>query len=304
MNRAKNPSSTKNQIFIAVIALIIGQIFWGTSYLFSEYALKVFPPATLVSIRLFIAALILGIIALCTGKIVKIPWKTYRWFLLAAFCEPFVYFLCEAMALQRLSSMVTSVILSFIPLLTPLLTYYFLREKITVKSLVGIVISIVGVLMVIIEKGRFAVDFFGVVLLFVAMVAAVGYTLVIRMVPDEYNTLCVVFYMFCTALIFFIPTSLLTEWDEISTLVALPSKELCDALLAIVALAITASCVAFLFYSYGVRVIGPNKASVFNNIQPAVTALFAWLLFDTPMTWVKVVGIAVLIFGMFVAQKK
>ncbi len=308
MNDAQHKTATsstfKNQAIIAVIALIIGQLFWGTSYLFSEYALKVFPPATLVTIRLSIAALILGIIAVCSGKLVSIPWKIYRWFFLAAFCEPFVYFLCEAMALQRVSSMVTSVILSFIPLLTPLLTYYFLREKITLMNLIGIVISIAGVLMVIIEKGEFVVDAFGALLLFIAMVAAVGYTLVIRKVPEEYNTLSVVFYMFCTALIFFVPTSLLTEWSEITAIVTTPPDGTFNALMAIVGLAITASCIAFLFYSYGVRVIGPNKASVFNNIQPAVTALFAWMLFDTPMTWFKVAGIAVLIFGMFVAQKK
>lgn len=294
----------KNKATIAVIALIIGQIFWGTSYILTEYALRVFPPATLVSMRLAIAALILGLIALCSGQLVRIPWKVYRWFFLASFCEPFVYFLCEAMALQRMSSMVASVILSFIPLLTPLLTYYFLREKITIKNLIGIVVSIAGVLMVIIEKGQVTVDLLGVVFLLIAMVGAVGYSLVIRKVPEEYNTLSVVFYMFCTALIFFIPTALITEWGEITTLVANPPAEMRNALMAIVGVAVTSSCIAFLFYSYGVRIIGPNKASVFNNIQPAVTALFAWWFMSQPMDWVKILGIAVLIFGMFVAQKK
>ena len=295
----------KNRTTIAVIALIIGQIFWGTSYILSEYGLRIFPPATLVTIRLSVAALVLGVIAVASGKLVRIPWRVYRWFFLAAFCEPFVYFLCEAMALQRVSSMVTSVILSFIPLLTPLLTYYFLRERITIKNLIGIVISIAGVLMVIIEKdGSFAVDWVGLVLLCVAMVAAVGYSLVIRKVPEEYNTLSVVFYMFCTALIFFVPTALITEWQQISTIVTTPPEGTTNALMAIGGLAISASCIAFLFYSYGVRVIGPNKASVFNNIQPAVTALFAWWFMSQPMNWIKIVGIGILIIGMFIAQKK
>lgn len=304
LNITTNTSKLNNQTLLAVVALIIAQIFWGTSYLFSEYALRVFPPATLVTIRLTVAAFILGLIALCSGKLVKIPWKIYRWFILAAFCELYIYFLCEAMALQRVNSMVTSVILSFIPLLTPLFTYYFLRDKITIMSLVGIVISIVGALMVIIEKGEFAVDSFGVILLLIAMLAAVVYSLVIRKVPKEYNTLSVVFYMFCTAIIFFVPTCLLTEWSEISTLATSSIDEFFGALMSIVCLAITASCIAFLFYSYGVRIIGPNKASVFNNIQPVVTAFFAWMLFDTPMTWIKVAGIAILILGMFIAQKK
>lgn len=295
----------RNKTTIAVIALIIGQIFWGTSYILSEYALNVFPPATLVAIRLSVAAIVLGAIALATGKLVRIPWKHFRWFFVAALCEPFIYFLCEAMALQRVSSMVTSVILAFIPLLTPFLTYFFLRERITLKNIIGIVISIAGVLMVIVEKGgEINVSVAGVILLVIAMVAAVGYSLIIRKVPEEYNTLSVVFYMFCIALMYFIPTSLITEWNQISALPSVDPVAVRNALLAIVGLAITASCIAFLFYSYGVRVIGPNKASVFNNIQPAVTALFAWMFLSQPLNWMKVLGIAVVIVGLLVSQYK
>lgn len=294
---------------IAVVALIIGQIFWGTSYILTELALRVFPPAMLVSIRLIIAALVLGSIAWATGNLVRIPWRVYRWFFLASFCEPFLYFLCEAFAVQRVGSMVTSVILSFIPLLTPFLTYFFIREKITIMSLIGIVVSTIGVLMVIVERGKFTADFLGIFFLFIAMFGAIGYALVIRKVPDEYNTLSVVFYMFCTALVFFIPTTLLTETDQLRALADVPSQRIVDALINVALLAVTSSCIAFLFYSYGVRIIGPNKAAVFNNIQPAITALFVWLLslfaFESnPMTLVKWIGIFVVIIGMFISQKK
>lgn len=296
---------TKNKTTIAVVALIIGQIFWGTSYIFTEYALRVFPPATLVAIRMTVAAIVLGTIAAATGKLVRIPWQHFRWFFLAAACEPFIYFFFEALGIQHVGSMVSSIILAFIPLITPFLTYYFIREKITPMSLIGIVISIAGVLMVIVKKGgALAVDLPGVVFLFIAMFAAIGYALIIRKVPEEYNTLCVVFYMFSIAVLYFIPTSLIMEWDQISALITTPPDGLMMAFLAIVGLALSSSCIAFLFYSYGVRIVGPNRAAVFNNIQPAVTALFAWLFLSQDMTWVKWVGIAVVILGMFVSQRK
>ena len=136
------------------------------------------------------------------------------------------------------------------------------------------------------------------------MVAAIGYALIVRKVPEEYNTLSVVFYMFCTALLFFIPTALITEWNELTVLVSNPPVGLGNAIWAVAGLAISASCIAFLFYSYGVRIIGPNKAAVFNNIQPGVTAIFAWLFMDQAMNWMKWVGIVVVIVGMFISQKK
>lgn len=296
----------RNKSTIAIIALIIGQIFWGTSYVLSEYALAVFPPATLVTVRLIVAALILGVITVATGNIVRIPWKNYRWFLVAALCEPFIYFLCEAMALQRVSAMVTSVILAFIPLITPFLTYFFIRERITFVAIIGAIISVGGVMMVIVEKGgEVNVSIVGVILLFIAMVSAIGYALIIRKVPASFNTLCVVFYMFSTSLIYFIPTSIITEREEMAGVIALYRENpdiVLNALYAIIGLAVTASCIAFLFYSYGVRVIGPNKASVYNSIQPAVTALFAWMFMQQELTWMKICGIVVVFIGLFLSQ--
>jgi len=300
----------KDKTHIAVIALVIAQLFWGTSYIITEKALNVFPPATLVSIRLTIAAVVLGIIALATGKLVRVPWRVLRWLCFAAFCEFYLYFLCEASAVQSVGSMVTCVVLAFIPLMTPFFTYFFIHEKVTVMNLVGIVISIGGALMVILEKGQFVADTLGLGYLGLAMLSAVVYSLVLRSMPEEYNTLSIVFYMLCISLIFFIPTALIADLDHMKTAFAtLPAVDIRNALLYVVLLALTSSCIAFLFYSYGVRIIGPNRAAVFNNIQPGVTALFVWLLAmidngPNPMTWLKVVGIGIVIIGMFISQKK
>lgn len=295
---------------LAIIGLIIAQVFWGTSYIVTELALRVFPPATLVSIRLTIAAVVLGIIALATGKLVRVPWRVLCWLCFAAFCEFYLYFLCEASAVQRVGSMVTCVVLAFIPLMTPFFTYYFLREKVTILNIVGIVICIGGALMVILEKGKFVADTMGLAYLGMAMLSAVVYSLVLRKMPAEYNTLSIVFYMLCISLVFFIPTALIADMDHVMRAFAtLPASEIRNAFLYVVFLALTSSCIAFLFYSYGVRIVGPNRAAVFNNIQPGITALFVWLLAiindgPNPMTWMKIVGICVVIIGMFISQKK
>ena len=47
---------------IAIFALVIAQVFWGASYLLSDRALQVFSPAFLVTLRISIAAIVLGII--------------------------------------------------------------------------------------------------------------------------------------------------------------------------------------------------------------------------------------------------
>ena len=57
---------------IAIFALVIAQVFWGASYLLSDRALQVFSPAFLVTLRISIAAIVLGIIGVTTGRIQKV----------------------------------------------------------------------------------------------------------------------------------------------------------------------------------------------------------------------------------------
>ena len=287
---------------IAIFALVIAQVFWGASYLLSDRALQVFSPAFLVTLRISIAAIVLGIIGVTTGRIQKVKLKDLKFFALAAFVEPFIYFLCEAKALDSgVSPTVTSVMISLIPLLTPVFAYIVLREKVTLTNLLGIIVSIVGVLMIILEKdGEMSVSMVGFVLLFIAILASISYTLVLRKIPEHYNTLTIVFYNFCISLCFFIPTSLIMEWNEISSLQI--NKETIDAFYAIIALALSASCVAFLFFSFGVRIIGPNRANVFNNIPPGVTAILSIFVLNEMMPAIKWVGLGIVIIGMFISQ--
>ena len=308
---------------MAIIALVIAQIFWGASYLMSDFALQTFPAATLVSIRISIAAIVLGIVGLASKQLQKIELKDWKYFLLASFAEPFIYFLCEAESLNHVSPTIASVMLSFIPLLTPVFAFFVLREKVTLMNILGIVISVVGVLMIILDGGKLSADVIGILLLFVGVIASIVYTLVLRKIPEKYNTLTVVFFMFCTSLLFFVPTMLVRE---ISQVVAIDwtVKTTWDAFGAIVGLALSASCIAFLFFSYGVRTIGPTRANVFNNIQPGVTAILAWVigavaLYQTATQgmidksffacvkeaapeWIMLMGIVVVVAGMFISQ--
>jgi len=47
-----------------------------------------------------------------------------------------------------------------------------------------------------------------------------------------------------------------------------------------------------------------NNANIFINIIPVLTAIFAWYILDEPLTFRKIVGIAVVISGLFIAQIK
>ncbi|MBN1925835.1 MAG: DMT family transporter, partial [Prolixibacteraceae bacterium] len=77
-----------------------------------------------------------------------------------------------------------------------------------------------------------------------------------------------------------------------------------DAMLAIGELAIFASTLAFVFFTYSVRYMGITKSNMFVNIIPVFTATFAWIMLGDIPTVQKITGIAIVIAGLFIAQMK
>jgi drug/metabolite transporter (DMT)-like permease len=76
------------------------------------------------------------------------------------------------------------------------------------------------------------------------------------------------------------------------------------AFIAILKLAIFASCIAFILYTYSIKNLGINNANMFINIIPVLTAVFAWYILGDSLTVRKIVGIGVVIAGLFIAQVK
>lgn len=75
-----------------------------------------------------------------------------------------------------------------------------------------------------------------------------------------------------------------------------------EAMIAIVYLAVFASTLAFIFFTYSVRQFGITKANMFTNTIPVFTAIFAWLILGDVINLQKIIGIFVVISGLFVAQ--
>ena len=131
----------------AYVAIIVAMTIWSASFIFTRIGLESFPPIMLVTMRMVLAAIILGIYGGVTKQIKKLDRKDVKYLLIAAFAEPFCYFVCEAYGLTLVSPTVASVILSTIPLFAPLFAFVILRERVTWSNMLGIIISLAGVLM-------------------------------------------------------------------------------------------------------------------------------------------------------------
>ena len=279
-------------------SIVLAMVFWSFSFIWTRVAIHSFQPMTLITLRLLIASVLLFIVSKAAGKFQPLRRKDIKWFILLAFFEPFLYYVGETYGLTTVESTLAAVIVSTIPLFAPVLAFLILRERISWPTILGILVSLVGVFFVIYEPGAgLNANPWGVALMFLAVFAAICYATVLRKIPTYYNTMNVIFYQSLLGLVFFIPTFFLTDFHAIQSIQV--SRE---SLMALFMLSVFASVIAFVLFAGAVRQVGVTRTNVFVNLIPVFTAILSWFILDEILTISKWIGILVVVTGLFVSQ--
>lgn len=283
---------------IVYLAVVFAMVFWAFSFVWVKEVYIAYDPLTTVFFRLIIATLLMLIYGWFSKKLLKIERQDYRTFLLLAFFEPFLYFMGESFGLKYVSSTMGAIIIATIPLFSPIAASRFHGEKLSLRNFIGIILSFIGVGIVVFDDSlNFIASPLGIGLEFLAVFAAIAYTVILKDLSHKYNATTIITYQNFIGIFFFLPFWLIFESKTLlTTAFNLP------AFIAIVKLALFASCFAFILYTYSLKHLGMNNANIFINIIPVLTAIFAWYILDETLTFRKMAGIAVVIAGLFIAQ--
>ena len=281
-------------------SLVLAMIFWSLTFIWFKIANEVYSPFTIIFIRLVISTSVLLIVSWFASVLQKVRRKDYKWIILLSLFNPFLYFVGESLGLTLVSSTLAAVIVATIPLLVPVGAYLFLNERLNIINVTGIFISFTGVLVVVIRPGfSFSENPLGAGLMFMAVICAVGYTLIVKKLITRYNAYSLTFYQNCIGIFFFLPLVVTFEWSDF-----IHANHETGAMLALVCLALFGSTAAFILYNYGIKELGASRANIFTNIIPVFTAVFAYFILKEEMTWQKVTGIAIVLTGLFLSQMR
>jgi len=288
----------KRQALTVYTSITLTMIFWALSYIWIKIVYYAYRPLTAMFFRALISGILLWLIAHWTKKLQPIQRKDFKLLLLMTIMHPFLYFLCESFSLTMVSSTVAAVMVSTIPLLVPIGAYYILKERISILNIIGLVVSFIGVVLLITrEDFSLSASPQGLLLLLGAVVIGVGFTIILKKLSGRYNAITLVTYQNLFGIIWFAPFFLFFDLHHF--LLARPSF---NTVLSLVMLAVFASSLAFILFTYAVRELGASRTSVFGNSVSVFTALFAWLLLGDPLTLRIAVGIVVVIMGLFISQ--
>ncbi len=304
--------------FFPYLSVVAAMLIWAGAGIAVKEALIVFTPLTIIVLRFTLAVILMLAIGLIFRKneivgLQRIHKKDIPLFLLGGLFQPFLYFIFETYTYQSFASpTIAEAMLSTQPVMAPLFAWVLLREKVTRNNIIGILLSTIGMLMLLLlgngQSGNESIPLssngLGVILAIITVSMSVSYSVILRRIPSHYSPLSIVFYVQSISLVlFYIVWGVM---DEASTLLALSDGRWATgkALEAVGYLAVFASVTAFVLFCYTVRQIGVTRANIFNNVRPIFTAILMWLLFGEVLPIWKMVGIAVIIIGLFVSEKK
>lgn len=280
------------------VLVIVAMIFWGMSFVWSSIVFKYYDPVTTVFVRLVISsAILLGALKL-TGQWQRVRREDYKLFMISALMNPFLYFLGENYGLKYTSSTISAVIIATIPVFTPLFAWLFIHEKISKLNTIGMLFSFVGVLVMLIQPDlSFGASPKGVAFLLFAVAAAIGYSIYLKKLADRYSAFTIIAVQNLIGIFYFLPLFLIFGWDNFITVK--PNFELVSALLQ---LSVFASSFAFVFYTMGMAQLGVSRTNMFSNFIPVFTAVFSFFILGEAFTPIKIAGMAIVIFGVYMSQ--
>ena len=288
----------KNKRVQLYIIIVLSMVFWGMSFVWSTIVFRYLEPITTVFFRLIISAAILFGGLKLFGKLEKIKPKHYKMFLISALFNPFFYFLGENFGLKNTSATISAVIIATIPVFSPVAAYFFLKEKLSLLNVVGLIVSFTGVLVMLLNKDlSLNAAPLGIMCLGFAVVAAIIYAMLLKRLAFHYSAFTVIANQNLIGSFLFLPLFLIFDADKLSSITFNASW-----ISSLLMLSVFASSLAFVFFAIGTREIGVSKTSIFSNLIPAITAVGSYFLLNEAFSIQKGAGILIVIGGLTISQ--
>lgn len=290
----------KSKHFLPHLAALCAMCIWGASYVWSTQVFQTLQPGTTILLRLVISSIFLGLTAFLFKYNEEIERKDIKLFFLSAFFEPFLYFIGESYGLLHVAPTVCSAIIATIPLFAPFAAFLILKERISGKNILGLVISFLGVIVMLINKDlELTASPKGILFLTGAVLVAVCYSISLKKLADKYNPITVVLKQNAIGILYFLPFVFFTERQSMPSVLMVN-----DYIVPLLLLGILASSISYVLYTYSVNKLGVARSNVYTNLIPIFTAGFSYLIIHEEITAYKMAGIIIVIIGLLLSQSR
>ena len=272
---------------------------WGGMYVVSKVVLDVIPPFTLLTIRLVMGALVLAAVNLISGK-KNFAREHFHSSLLVGFVGYGIslafQFVGTKLSTASNGALVTSATPAFVLLFAPIL----LNERPTLRQVVALIASTLGVLAVIDPRSAdFSSSLFlGNLSLLGAALTWALYSVLVRKVSANVDLLASASVMLAAG----VPSSILFSIFELKTQAV---GDITPGTVAgVLFLGIISTALAMLLWNYAFAQLPAASASLTFFAQPVVGILLGWFFLGEKITPLFLLGGVLIGIGILISAKE
>ena len=167
----------------------------------------------------------------------------------------------------------SGVIITLSPVLVLILSYFFLKERVTIKKIVGILIGFSGAVFLILNSNKVGINAPNIPLgnsFFLLNASAyAGYLIVVKPLTKKYNIFTLMKWLFLVGLFLSTPLTynqfIEVNWSELPWF----------AIWRMMYVVIGTTFLTYLFNIYALNTLSPTTVGSFIYLQPIITIIFA-----------------------------
>jgi len=293
-----------NANFKAYLMLTLCAFFWSGNFIVGKFAtLYEVPPLTLNFFRWLIVWIIL--IPFTAKDIfinIKIIKEKFGSILLMSITSISIFNSVVYYSLNFTQVLNGALMISTIPVLIIFISFIFRVEKINLNQVLGLVLSITGVVIIITQLEFLRLIHLdlnkGDLWLLVAMLSWAIYSTMLKTHKTGLNYLTFISVIVTLGLIFLFPQFLFE----------LKNEELIKFnfafILIISYVVLFAGLGAYIFWNKAVLIVGPSRAGIFLHLMPVFSSLMAIFLLNEKFMNFHIFGAIAIILGIYLSSKK
>lgn len=294
--------SKPSQKLLIVLAFFAIYVIWGSTYLLNKIAVTEIPPLYLAGIRFSIAGILMLIISKFSNLQLRITKRQFTNCLVSGFLFLVYGNGVFVWALQYVDSGFAALEAATQPLFVLLLMRLIDRKQIKRKSIIGILLGIVGMYLLVSQQSIVA-NTESVTGMFMILTCVLGwsYASVFVAKADLPSSFFVstAYQMVIAGGLLFISSLLFNEtWVS-------PVLWSIQTTWSMILLIVFGSIVAFTAFNFLLKEVSTEKVSTSAYVNPVVALFLGWLVLDERLSAQSIIATAILLAGVyFITSKK
>ena len=291
-----------NKRNLALIAAFLATSIYGINHTIAKEVMPIYIGSSgFIMLRLLGATSIFWFISLFAPK-EKIERGDFLKIIFASILGMCTNMLAFFRGLELSTPINSGVIITLSPVLVLILSYFFLKEKITIKKILGILIGFSGAVFLILNSSKNGINALNIPLgnsFFLLNASAyAGYLIIVKPLTSKYNIFTLMKWLFLIGLILSAPITfnqfIEVKWTELPWF----------AIWRMGYVVIGTTFLTYLFNIYALKKLSPTTVGSFIYLQPIITIIFALITANDTLDTTKILSCILVFIGVYLVSFK